>query len=150
MRKTELLLLLAFAFSGGALLACGDKFLVASRGTRFQRGPEPGRGYAVVLFAPQTSPLAERTRREATAKALARAGYRLVAVESAADLASRLAESRPSLVVASAADALALGSHVAPGSLVVAPAAGTDALLDAVDAAVRRLAQGGVAASIKP
>jgi len=151
MRRKALILVLVFSFTGADLFACGDKFLVASRGTRFQRGPEPGRGYAVVVFAPQTSPLAEHTKKEAAARALARAGYRPVAVDSAADLASRLAEARSGLVVASAGDAPSLESRVAPGRLVVVPAAaGTEALLDAVDAAMRRLVQGGVAASLKP
>jgi hypothetical protein len=150
MRSLASLIFLVIALHADVARACGDKFLVASRGTRFQRGPEPGREYAILVYAPQTSPLGEHSRKEAS-KALARAGYRPVAVESAADLSSRLAEGKPGLVVASPADAPALGGRVAPESLVVVPASGgTEALLDAVDAAVRRMARSGIAASAKP
>jgi hypothetical protein len=151
MRSLAFLFVLAIALYADGARACGDKFLVAARGTRFQRGPEPGRGYAVLVYAPQTSPLGERSRKEADSKALARAGYRPVDVESATDLSSRLAEATPGLVVASSTDAPSLGGRVAPESLVVVPpSAGTEALLDAVDAAVRRMARSGIAASARP
>ena len=152
MRRLAFLFVLAIALhAGDALLACGDKFLVAARGTRFQRGPEPGRGYEVLVYAPQTSPLGERSRKEAATKALARAGYLPLDVASAAEIPPHLADSRPGLVVVSSADASALGSRVAPERLVVVPpGAGTEALLDAVDAAVRRMARSGVASSARP
>ena len=42
MRKTLLALgvLVFYGITSGELLACGDKFLVASRGTRYQRAGE--------------------------------------------------------------------------------------------------------------
>ncbi len=148
--RIRLVLLAAGALLGSDAFACGDKFLVAARGTRFQRGPEPGRGYAVVVFAPQSSPLADRTRRERAEKALAQAGYLPLAVASGDELAASL-KGRKAIVVAAPGDAGALESRLAPASLVVVDGrVSTDRLLDAVDAAVRRMARVAVAAPAAP
>ena len=41
--------------AGPSLLACGDKFLVAGRGARFERGG--AHGMSVVIYAPPSSAL---------------------------------------------------------------------------------------------
>ena len=43
-------------WTGGDLLACGDKFLVTARGTRFQR-PKNARAASVLIYAGPASGL---------------------------------------------------------------------------------------------
>lgn len=152
MRRSLLALPLALApLLAPAALACGDKFLVVARGTRFQRGPDPGRKLDVLVYAPVQSPLAGRSRTAAAERALSRAGYRPVSVASSAEAAERLKGARRGLVLALAEDAPALEATIGGDALVVLDAGmGTDAVLDAVFAAARRIARGGLATSVVP
>ena len=52
MRKTLLALgvLFIYGISSGELLACGDKFLVASRGTRYQRAGQARHGASILVY----------------------------------------------------------------------------------------------------
>ena len=57
MRKTLLALgiLVIYGVTSGELLACGDKFLVASRGTRYQRAGQARQGASILVYLPSTS-----------------------------------------------------------------------------------------------
>ena len=59
MRKTLLALgvLVIYGITSGELLACGDKFLVGSRGTRYQR-PKNARAAMILIYAAPESELA--------------------------------------------------------------------------------------------
>src|SRR5688500_6932419 len=48
------LLAIVVMFAGGDLLACGDKYLVGSRGTRYQR-PKNARTASIVIYADPSS-----------------------------------------------------------------------------------------------
>lgn len=147
--RTSLIVALGLLLAGADLGACGDKFLVVGRGTRFQRGSEAPRPYAVLIYAPKTSPLAERQQRASVEKALLRAGYRPATVESPAELAEKLKSGPAGVVVANAGDAKAVEWRLGggPGPVVLlGPSTSANSLLDAVDNAillVTRAGQGG-------
>ena len=141
---TALVVVLGSLLGGTDLAACGDKFLVVGRGTRFQRGPEAARPYSVLIYAPQSSPLAERGQKARVEKALLRAGYRPATAESSGELAERLKSGTPKVVVANAGDAQDVESRLggAPSPVVlIGPAMSAASVLDAVDLAVSRLAK---------
>jgi hypothetical protein len=92
------------AFSTGEVLACGDKFLVASRGTRFQRPPAPRQPAAILLYASPTSELSHRLAGLAVSDALKKAGYRPTVAESPQALVASLKASHWDLVVVDVAD----------------------------------------------
>lgn len=57
------------------LAACGDKFLVASRGTRYQRAPDNRRPAAILIFSPSASFAPGTLGRDQVDGILRRAGY---------------------------------------------------------------------------
>src|SRR4030095_6994213 len=73
------LALLTVANSSGVLLACGDKFLVANRGTRFQRAAAPREPAAILIYTNPESQLLAGAPVDAT---LRKAGYRPTTVET--------------------------------------------------------------------
>jgi hypothetical protein len=139
---TRLIVVLGSLLAGADLAACGDKFLVVGRGTRFQKGPEAVRPYSVLLYAPQSSPLAESRQKASVEKALLRAGYRPATAVTSGELAEMVRTSPPDVVVASTGDSRDVEHHVSggPGRLVLVPASSisADSLLDAVDEAVSK------------
>ncbi len=75
-------ILILYGIGSGELLACGDKFLVASRGTRYQRAGQARHGASILVYmhASSTIPKAfERVSEDVTKKA----GYRVTRVENA-------------------------------------------------------------------
>jgi hypothetical protein len=137
-----LIVVLGGLLAGADLAACGDKFLVVGRGTRFQKGPEAARPYSVLIYAPQSSPLAESRQKVSAEKALLRAGYRPATAATLGELAERVKSGPPDVVVASAGDSRDVEHHVSGGPgrvvLVSASSLSADSLLDAVDEAVSR------------
>jgi ABC-type amino acid transport substrate-binding protein len=160
-RRASLIVLAAFASTLLAtdLAACGDKFLVAGRGTRFQRGS--AHPVAVVVYAPASSSLASaRFGKTSVDTVLSRGGYHPATAASPEQLAEALRSGKADIVVADASDARAVADAAPPGSprptivpvlgnatreqvvearrewgvALRAPASG-DALLDAVDEA---------------
>lgn len=86
------------------LAACGDKFLVSSRGTRFQRAGLARQPATVLLFASPSSRLATTLDALGVASALAKVGYTPTRVATAGELARVMREGRIDLVVADLAD----------------------------------------------
>jgi len=107
---------LGFLVAGGDLGACGDKFLVVGRGTRFQRGEEHGGPVAVLIYAPPSSSLGDRPRVLSVEKALARAGYRPTLAATSEDLSGLLRSAGPAVVLADIADARAVERQMAGGA----------------------------------
>ena len=73
MRKTLLALgvLVIYGITSGELLACGDKFLVASRGTRYQRAGQARDTASILIYLPPSSALPkafERVSEDITAR----------------------------------------------------------------------------------
>jgi hypothetical protein len=78
MRHVTVVLLLLASVVGAtdAVLACGDKFLVPSRGTRFERARPDRQDATVLLYANPGSELARRLMTLAVVDTLRKEGYR--------------------------------------------------------------------------
>ena len=105
MRKTLLAVgvLFIYGISSGELLACGDKFLVASRGTRYQRAGQARHGASILVYmhASSTIPKAfERVSEDVTKKA----GYRVTRVANANELDQALRQGGWDVLLADLAD----------------------------------------------
>lgn len=110
----------------GALLAprpapaCGDKFLVVGRGTRFQQRATSVRTPAVLLYAPPASPLQAALGGIPVEKTLRRAGYAAAYATSARELDAFLGDAGADVVLAAAQDARLLAPRPgSPGPAVV-------------------------------
>ncbi len=84
---------------GGDLLACGDKFLVTARGTRFQR-PKGARAASVLIYANPSSGLPASLRNVKVDAVLKHEGHRSTTVETFEQLSAILAGGRFDVVVA--------------------------------------------------
>lgn len=117
------------------LAACGDKFLVASRGTRFQRAGLVRRPASVLVYAAPGGRLAASVTQLGVAEALTKVGYRPTVVTDAAEMARQLREGRWDLVLVDLADAAALaaagGPAPAPAVVTVAYDASGSAMAQA-------------------
>src|SRR6476646_7467790 len=80
--------LIALPLSGD-LLACGDKYLCGSRGTRYQR-PKNARAAAVLIYARPESQLAVALKKAKADAALKHEGHRATTVESLDQLTTAL------------------------------------------------------------
>jgi hypothetical protein len=148
---------------GSSVLACGDKFLVAGRGARFQRG---GVRTSVLIYAPLSSTLRGGPGNVSVDTVLSRAGYHPTVAASAEELGRILKDGNTGIVLVDIADARIVEKMVpagSPGPFILpvlnsasrqdvaearktwgvalkSPASG-DSLLDAVDEAVDRHAK---------
>ncbi len=91
-------------WTGADLLACGDKFLVSGRGTRYQR-PKNARAASILIYANPASGLEASLRKMPVESVLKREGHRATKVEAAAQLPSTLAGEKFDVVLASSGDA---------------------------------------------
>lgn len=92
---------------GADLLACGDKFLVVGRGTRYQR-PKNARAASVLIYANPTSGLPAALRSLPVESVLRHEGHRSATVETLEQLSAILAAGRFDIVLADAHDASAV------------------------------------------
>ena len=106
--------------AGGDALACGDKFLVAGRGTRYQR-PKNVRAASVLIYADPASGLPSAVGKLPLEQVLKREGHRSTTVETLEQLAALLAGGRFDVVLAatSALDAVLGSVGGAPDAPVV-------------------------------
>jgi hypothetical protein len=126
MRK-RLLVLGVLVLSGvgasGDLLACGDKFLVVSRGTRYQRAGQARHAASILVYLPATSTLPkafERVSEDQTKKA----GYRLVSVANTNELEQALRQGGWDLLLTDLADSQTVRGRVTgTGAPMVVPVA---------------------------
>ena len=105
MRKTLLALgvLVIYGITSGELLACGDKFLVASRGTRYQRAGQARETASILIYLPASSTLPKamaRVSEDVTRKA----GYRLINVSNTGELEQALRQGGWDLLLTDLAD----------------------------------------------
>jgi hypothetical protein len=97
--------------SGGDLLACGDKFLVASRGTRYQRPGQARQGASILVYMHASSSIPRafaRVSEEITKKA----GVTVTRVENATELDQALRQGGFDLLLADLADSPTVRSRV--------------------------------------
>src|SRR5688572_6429864 len=86
-------------FTGADVFACGDKFLVAGRGTRYQR-PKNGRAASVLIYANPSSGLPTVVGSAPVESVLKRRGHRSTTVQTLEQLAAFLAGGRFDVVLA--------------------------------------------------
>ena len=132
-------LLIVTAASGETVLrACGDKFLVNSRGTRFERAPGARQSAAILLYAESGSGATASAANAPIQSVLRKAGYRPSAVESAADFEKAVTSRKWDVVVVDRSSGPAVSSKLNGAAAVVALTlpAKRGAILDAVDDAL--------------
>ena len=96
-------ILIFHGIGSGELLACGDKFIVASRGTRFERAGQARHGASILVYMHATSTIPkafERVSEDVTKKA----GYRVTRVENATELDQALRQGGWDVLLADLAD----------------------------------------------
>lgn len=103
---------------GADLFACGDKFLVAGRGTRYQR-PKSARAASILIYANPDSGLPSALGKVPVDSLLKREGHRFTTVETLEQLTAILAGGRFDVVLAantvvSAVEGLLGGAPDAP------------------------------------
>jgi hypothetical protein len=110
-------LVVAALFFGAALslsadlFACGDKFLITSRGTRFQRTAVPRTPASILVFANPASNLPKALAKVPVDATLRKAGYSPTTVTSASDFDAALSRGGWDLVLVDVADSPAIGSR---------------------------------------
>ena len=125
MRVRRLMVALCVAgsagWSSGDLLACGEKYVVASRATRFERAPVPRQQAAILLYATPASELWRRLASLSVADALRKAGYEPTLVGTAREFATALSGRPWDLVVIDVADIQMIDGGSERGARAVVP-----------------------------
>jgi DNA-binding NtrC family response regulator len=117
------LLVLAGLGPANDLSACGDKFLIISRGTRFQRAAFR-RPANILIYSDSNSTLTQSLGNVPVAATLSKAGYRTTSVSGALELENALRSGGWDLVVTDLADGAALRGRVqGPNAPLVLPVA---------------------------
>ena len=98
------LLLVSVAGPTCELLACGEKFIVPPRGTRFSKAPLPRRDASILVYASDASGLSLLIARLPVAATLQKAGYRPTVVTTGPALSTALATGRWDLIVIDVGD----------------------------------------------
>jgi hypothetical protein len=136
------LLFAAVLLTAPDLLACGDKFLVSGRGTRYQR-PKSARAASILIYAEPSSGLPASVGGVPVESVLKREGHRSTTAETLPQLSALLAGGRYDVVLAAGTVAAAVERLLAAGPdapVVVAVKAPLKErpLLEAIDKAVER------------
>ena len=105
------LLLLAGIGSSQPLLACGEKFLMGSRGTRFQRAAPARRPAAILVYANPAMNVPKALANVPFDATLRKAGYRPTVVSSADAFDSALGRGGWDLVLVDVAESKAVSSR---------------------------------------
>lgn len=100
-----MLLALTAACEGPDLLACGDKFLVVARGTRFDRAPPARQHVGILLYANPASDVPRAIASLSVEAMLRKAGYRPLSVSTIGEFDKALRSANWDLVVVDLADA---------------------------------------------
>ena len=130
---------LAFWMTGD-LLACGDKFLVAGRGTRYQR-PKTARAASVLIYADPASAMAASLKKAKVESILKLEGHRATKVQSLEELSAIVSSGRYDVILTANSDSANVQRLVKP-SPDAAIVVGVDdlvknhSLLQAIDNAV--------------
>jgi hypothetical protein len=115
MKTTLLVVGCLLAVPVADLLACGEKFLVVSRGTRFQRAAPAREPAAILVYVNPASTLPRALERVPVEATLRRVGYRPTTVSSPADLDRALRQGGWDLIVAALSDSTTLHARLQGG-----------------------------------
>ena len=114
--------LLALTAAGSDLFACGDKFLVISRGTRFQRAGVARQPAKILVYANPNSALPKALERAKVDATLRKVGYEPTSVSAPADLDRALRQGGWDLVLVAASDSRAIRSRLSgSGAPMIVP-----------------------------
>jgi hypothetical protein len=97
-----LAVLLAVGITGD-LIACGDKFLVAGRGTRYQR-PKTARAASILIYADPASAVAATLKKEKVESVLKLEGHRATRVQSLEELSAVVSSGRYDVILTATSD----------------------------------------------
>jgi hypothetical protein len=127
--------------TGSDLLACGDKFLVAGRGTRYQR-PKNARAANVLIYANPASGLPDTLKSVPVDKLLKREGHQATKVETLDQLGAMLTGGRFDVIlvantVLAAVEKLVAGAEDAPELVAFCVKPGASAEPGSNDCAVK-------------
>jgi hypothetical protein len=106
-------------WNGGDVLACGDKYLVVSRGTRFERPVAVRQPAAILVYANPDSQLPKALANVRVEATLEKVGYRSTSVESQAEFETALARGGWDLVLVDAASGQSVKEHLRAGDAPV-------------------------------
>ena len=94
-------------FTGADLYACGDKFLVAGRGTRYQR-PKNARAASVLIYADPSTGLPAAFKSVPVESMLKRQGHRSTTAETLEQLSALVTGGRYDVILAAGSVAAAI------------------------------------------
>jgi hypothetical protein len=106
------LVLLTGISSVNILLACGDKFLVSSRGTRYQQAPAVRKPAAILIYTNPASELPKALASVPVDATLRSVGYRPTTVGTPAEFEKALSQGGWDLILVGLADAEAVSKRV--------------------------------------
>ena len=134
-----LVALLAVGITGD-LIACGDKFLVAGRGTRYQR-PKTARAASVLIYADPASAVAASLKKAKVESLLKLEGHRATRVQSLEELSAIVSSGRYDVILTATSDSanvqrLLQTSRDAATVLAIDDLVKNRSLLQAIDTAV--------------
>lgn len=137
-RFSVLIAILAVAMTGD-LFACGDKFLVGGRGTRYQR-PKNARAASVLIYADPASTVAASMKKAKVESLLKLEGHRATKVRTLDELTTIVSSGHYDVILTANSDSASVQKLVqAPDAAIVV---GVDdlmknrSLLQAIDKAV--------------
>ena len=93
------------------LLACGDKFLIASRGTRYQLAPAVRKPAAILIYASPASEVSKALAGVPVDATLRSVGYRPTTVSTPAEFEKALSHGGWDLILVGLADAEAVSKR---------------------------------------
>ena len=140
MRRTIGVLVIMLSVGAVDILACGEKFLVAGRGTRYQR-PKNARAAAVLIYADPVSPAAATLKKAKVESLLKLEGHRATKVATIQDLSTVVAGGRYDVILTANSDSATVQRVVqaSPDAAVVVAVddlVKNRSLLEAIDKAV--------------
>jgi len=140
MRQLGVLLMVLAVGIPADLLACGDKFLVAGRGTRYQR-PKTARAASVLIYADPGSAVAESLRKAKVESLLKLEGHRATKVQTLSELSAVVSSGRYDVILIANSDSANVQRLVKPSPDAAIVVAVDDlmknrSLLQAIDTAV--------------
>ena len=139
-RRFGFVLLILALMPIGDLLACGDKFLVGGRGTRYQR-PKNARAASVLIYADPSSAVAATLQKAKVESLLKLEGHRATKVQTLDQLSTVVSSGRFDVILTANSDSTNVQKMLASGA-DAAVVVGVDdlvknrTLLQAIDKAV--------------
>lgn len=139
-RTVGVAVVLLFVGITGDLMACGDKFLVAGRGTRYQR-PKTARAASVLIYVHPASAAAASLKKAKVESVLKLEGHRATTVQSLEELSAVASSGRYDVILTATNDSahvqrLVQTSRDAAAVLAVDALVKNRSLLQAIDTAV--------------